>query len=214
MVAQFWIFCNNLPLKRSDYKGIILSRKMPDILQFCNRISDLNQEASDDFLKSAETRIFQKGEYLLKENEICKYYYFIESGLIKSFFYNDDKEFIMTFFRENTMLTEHSSYLTRKPSKYKLLALETSNVKCISQDNIEQLCAKHHCIETLFRKFSSIAAVHMMKRISEMLEANAATRYNNFLEENKGILQRISLGDMASYLGITQVSLSRIRAAK
>jgi len=47
-----------------------------------------------------------------------------------------------------------------------------------------------------------------------MLEENATTRYNNFLKENNSLLQRISLGDLANYLGITQVSLSRIRASR
>ena len=54
----------------------------------------------------------------------------------------------------------------------------------------------------------------MMKRISELLEDNATERYADFVREHPQLLQRISLGDLASYLGITQVSLSRIRAAK
>jgi len=53
-----------------------------------------------------------------------------------------------------------------------------------------------------------------MKRISEMLEENATERYNHFVKENNQFLQRISLGDLANYLGITQVSLSRIRVKK
>jgi hypothetical protein len=54
----------------------------------------------------------------------------------------------------------------------------------------------------------------MMKRISEMLEENATTRYRLFVQERGPMLQRISLGDLAAYLGITQVSLSRIRASQ
>ena len=69
-------------------------------------------------------------------------------------------------------------------------------------------------METAFRKLLSIATINMMKRISEMLEENATKRYNHFLKDNSQLLQRISLGDLANYLGITQVSLSRIRANK
>jgi len=79
---------------------------------------------------------------------------------------------------------------------------------------MEELCKKHHCMETYFRKLVSTVTIKMMKRITEMLEENATERYNEFLEEHKPILQRINLGDMASYLGITQQSLSRIRAQK
>ena len=56
--------------------------------------------------------------------------------------------------------------------------------------------------------------VNMMNRISEMLEENGTERYNNFVKTNGRLMQRISLGDLAGYLGITQVSLSRIRARK
>ena len=69
-------------------------------------------------------------------------------------------------------------------------------------------------METFFRKLASLAATKMTRRISEMLEENATERYNLFVKENNQILQRISLGDLASYLGITQQSLSRIRAKK
>ena len=69
-------------------------------------------------------------------------------------------------------------------------------------------------METFLRKLVSVAATKMTKRIREMLEENAGKRYKQFVKENKAILQRISLGDLASYLGITQQSLSRIRAKK
>jgi CRP/FNR family transcriptional regulator, anaerobic regulatory protein len=79
---------------------------------------------------------------------------------------------------------------------------------------METLCKNYHCMETFFRKLLSVATVKMVKRISEMLEQDATEQYNKFVEENNSILQRINLGDLAGYLGITQQSLSRIRAAK
>lgn len=188
--------------------------KMKDIIQFSNRIAKLDSEAAKDFSQTLITETFQKGDYILKANEVCKHFYFIEQGLTKSFFYNDEKEFIMTFFKENMMFTEISSYLTQRPSKYMILVLEPTVVRSIHQSQIESLCAKHHCIETMFRKIFSMSSIGMMARISEMLEENATARYQNFLTNNGELLQRISLGDLAKYLGITQVSLSRIRAGK
>jgi len=187
---------------------------MTKIIQFCNRISQLDARASEDFLKIFRTKIFQKGDYILKADEICKHLYFIDEGLTKLFFFKEDKEFIMTFFREDMMFTELSGYLTQRHSKYMILALEATTVQFAHQEEIEKLCKRHHCIETLFRRQFSMASLNMMKRITEMLEENATTRYNNFLKENNSLLQRISLGDLANYLGITQVSLSRIRASR
>lgn len=112
------------------------------------------------------------------------------------------------------MFTVLDSYVTQTPSSFIIMALEPTTVTYIQHDEMEGLCKRHHSIETFFRKLVSIAAFNMMKRISEMLEENASERYAHFVKENNALLQRISLGDLANYLGITQVSLSRIRAKK
>jgi CRP-like cAMP-binding protein len=179
-----------------------------------NGISPLDKEACDDLLKDFKTKTFNKNDFLLRSGEVCKYFYFLENGLVKSFSYNNDKEFIMAFFQENVMFTELNSYLAQKPSKYMMLTLERSTVKYIHKKSIEQLCEKHHCIETLVRKLFTMTSVCFMERISEMLEENAKERYNKFINDYPDLLQRINLGDLANYIGITQVSLSRIRAAR
>ncbi|QNL50144.1 Crp/Fnr family transcriptional regulator [Olivibacter sp. SDN3] len=187
---------------------------MNEILKYIGNISRLEEQAQGDFLKAFQVKSFKKGDYLLRADKVCKEYYFIKEGLTKSFFFNDEKEFIMKFFKENMFFTEISSYVIQKPSKYMILALEDTTVYAINKTSIQELCKKHHCIETLFSKLFSFTTLGMMKRISEMLEDNATKRHQIFVNENKGLLQRISLGDLANYLGITQVSLSRIRSSK
>jgi CRP-like cAMP-binding protein len=140
--------------------------------------------------------------------------FFINEGLAKLFFIKDGKEFINVFGIENRLFSAFESYLTQTPSNFMLIALEPTTVTLVSYEEMEKLCKKHHCMESFFRKLVSIAATKMTRRISEMLEENATKRYNQFVKENKAIAQRISLGDLASYLGITQQSLSRIRAKK
>lgn len=187
---------------------------MNEILVYANNIIKLDENASNEFLDAFKFKAYEKGTVILREDQTCKHYYFIKSGLTKSHFFKEDKEFIMTFFRENMMFSEINSYLTEQPSKYMIKALEDTTLYAISKTDILSLCKKHHCIETLFSKLFSFATLGMMKRISEMLEENATERYNNFINENNVLLQRISLGELASYLGITQVSLSRIRTGK
>ena len=120
----------------------------------------------------------------------------------------------MRFFYENLLFSVFDSYITQTPSKYSLIALEKTTVTMIGYDTMLGLCEKYHSAETFFRKLVSVATVKMMKRIGEMLEDNATERYREFVEENGAVVQRISLGDLAKYLGITQQSLSRIRASK
>jgi CRP-like cAMP-binding protein len=187
---------------------------MADFLQFCNQFSHLEKEAIDELFKNLKTKTVRKGEYLLKTGEVCRHLFFINQGLAKLFFVKDGKEFINVFAMENRLFSAFESYLTQTPSNFMLIALEPTTVTLISYVEMEKLCKKHHCMETFFRKLVSVAATKMTRRISEMLEENASERYNQFVKENGPILQRISLGDLASYLGITQQSLSRIRAQK
>ncbi|OQP45331.1 hypothetical protein A4D02_33575 [Niastella koreensis] len=187
---------------------------MADLDQYFMEFSPLEEDVLATLLQSTTTRIFDKGEYLLQAGNTCKYLYFINEGLAKSFFSREDKEFIMRFFSEGRVFSVFDSFLNRQPSKYSLMALERTTVTLIHADTLEELCKRNHSMETFFRKLVSVATTRMMRRISEMLEDNATERYNQFIAENNHILQRISLGDLAKYLGITQQSLSRIRTTR
>lgn len=187
---------------------------MSDFIKTCNRLSTLDDVATNALLEKIKTRSIKKDQLLLNRGSVCNHLFFIDNGLAKTYFNTGDKEFIMRFFCEKEMFTVLDSFITRQPSTYYIKALEATEVSYVDQKELEILCLKHHCIETFFRKLVSMAVVNMMKRVSEMLEENASTRYAHFIKDNSHLLQRISLGDLASYLGITQVSLSRIRAQK
>lgn len=187
---------------------------MKDFVSAFNHLENLSQEAAEDLYDCLSAKVFDKGELLLKAGETCRKIYFVDEGLTKTFFTKEDKEFIMRFFHEHTLFSVLNSFETQTPSQYEIMALENTTVTYLLKIDLETLCKKHHCIETAYRKLLSIATINMMKRISEMLEENATERYNHFLKDNGQLLQRISLGDLANYLGITQVSLSRIRANK
>jgi len=187
---------------------------MNGFIEYCIRISPLSSEAIQDLNSCFQKKSFKKDEYLLKRRGICRNLYFIDQGMIKLFFVDEEKEFIMRFFPNGMLCTSFQSFISQHPSKYMLQALEPTQVTYISREDLELLCQKYHCVETFYRKLSTMVIMNMMGRVSEMLEEDATKRYNNFVAEQPKIMQRISLGDVASYLGITQVSLSRIRAKK
>lgn len=187
---------------------------MDNFIQAILKIYHVEDEALQEMAAMLKTKSLRKGDYLVKADEISKNYYFLSSGLVKLFFDNGDKNFIMTFFRENSFFTELSSFNSDQPSKYILVATEPSELYYINKSDISLLCKRYHSIEGLFRKLNEMASVRMMTRISEFLEYDAKNRYSNFIQHSSDLLQRISLGDLADYLGITQVSLSRIRGQK
>ncbi|BDS15062.1 Crp/Fnr family transcriptional regulator [Aureispira anguillae] len=185
---------------------------MINFVEFCHTISPLNSEEKEELAAILTHTQKQKGASILRSNAYCKDLFFITKGVAKLGFQNNGKEFIMRFFEEGILFTELESLIKRQPSKYEVTALEAVELTIIPFYKFEALCHKHHKLETFFRKFLSLAHLNMMGRISEILEEDAKTRYLNFLNSNPGLMQRISLGDLANYLGITQVSLSRIRA--
>ncbi len=185
---------------------------MPGFIDYCTRRVKLDEEVVRDILAKLHTKSFEKRTLLVQEEHICRHLFFIDEGLTKISSTKDGKEFIMRFFHEGEMFTVLDSYLSDKPSNFIVTALEHTTVTYITRQDMEALCNTHHPIEHFFRRLLSHAALNMMKRINEMLEDDATQRYDNFVREHAHLMQRISLGDLASYLGITQVSLSRIRA--
>jgi CRP-like cAMP-binding protein len=187
---------------------------MADFREYWDKLSEAEDLGPDKLFRDLKTKTVKKGEYLLKSGQTCRHLFFINEGLLKMVLDKREKELIMRFFSENVLFTAFESYLTKQSSNHSIVALEDTKVTLIPQKQMEELCLQHHQMETFFRKLVSLGAVKMTKRIGEMLEENATERYNQFLRENKNIVQRISLGDLAQYLGITQQSLSRIRARK
>jgi CRP/FNR family transcriptional regulator, anaerobic regulatory protein len=187
---------------------------MNNLIHQCQEASLLNDAAMFDLDSVVKLRAFKKGESILDEGDICRHLYFINTGLVKVFSFKSGKEFIMRFFSEYQIFSVFDSYFTRTPSKFNVTALEDTIVSLINYVDMESLSGKHHSAETFLRKITADTTVRMTRRISEMLEEDSTTRYQNFVDQNKLIVQRISLGDIARYLGITQQSLSRIRLQK
>src|SRR5215211_9125412 len=117
---------------------------MTGFIQFVNQLSPLDNEATVDLLDKLKSKTVKKGDYLLKSGEVCRYLYFIERGLAKTFFNKDVKEFIMRFFPENSMFTVLDSFLTQTPSTYAIIALEPTTVTYIPKTSIDSLCKSHH----------------------------------------------------------------------
>ncbi len=183
-------------------------------VDFAESLCDLENEVKDLLAAKLYEKRYRKGELVLETGMVCNRIYFIDSGLVKTFFYTDTREFIMRFFPEGNMFTVLDSFVLQQPSEFSVMALEDTVITCLNHDDLEIICTRYHSAEKFYRKLLSLAAVNMMDRMGGMLEEKAYAAYHKFLKENGSLLQRISLADLASYMGITQVSLSRIRAMK
>jgi len=187
---------------------------MNNLIRFINNKVPLEKELQERLLSLCNEKYYKKGETILKTGGYCNHFYFINSGLVKLSFQANKGEFIMRFFQEDILFTELESLTTNKPSKYSIIALEDINCEIVSFSDFQKLSRENIKLGMFFNKFLTIAHINMMNRISEMLESKAVTRYNNFLYQNTEIINRISLGDLSKYLGVNQVTLSRIRSKK
>ncbi|MCL6099590.1 MAG: Crp/Fnr family transcriptional regulator [Bacteroidetes bacterium] len=152
-----------------------------------------------------------KGHILVEPNSICNHVYFIEKGLTRTFYYKKGKDVTDWFYPENTFASSIVSFITRKPDRRGIELLESSLICSFHFNELEDLFNKHHAIERLGRKLVSKGMVEIQKRFDDLHFSTALQRYKMLLEVNPRIINRAPLGMVASYLGITQETLSRIR---
>ena len=184
---------------------------MNPLIQFITNQVPLEESTKEKLLSICVEKKYQKGDALLKIGGYCNHFYFITNGITKLSFEANEGEFIMRFFQEYILFTELESLTTATPSSYKITALEDVDCVLIPYAQFENICKEDPHLALLYNKMLTMAHINMMNRISEMLESNATTRYDNFLHQHAKIINRISLGDLSRYLGINQVTLSRIR---
>ena len=112
------------------------------------------------------------------------------------------------------MVVRFESLFTGRPSKKAIQVLEDSELIAINSTELFKLYDKHHDIESLFRKIFEAALVDTVNRVESIQFHTAEERYNYLIKEAPDVLKRVPLKYIASYLGITPVSLSRIRGQK
>lgn len=187
---------------------------MEGFLNQINQYTQLSKNAESDFLSKLKSISYKKGELITKEGQICRHLYFINVGLVKQYYYHNDRLFVLRFFSENNIFTSLDSFLKQSPADFMTVALEDTSITYIDYEDVQELAKNHHCFETFLRKLFSNAAFTLLNRIKEMFNNDALGLYESFTKNNSHLLQRVSLGDIASYIGISQVTLSRIRAKK
>ncbi|ASO07263.1 CRP-like cAMP-binding protein [Arenibacter algicola] len=163
-------------------------------------------------IKKVEFRNIEKGEVLLRPGEVCRHSFFIENGLLRSYTVDDaGKEHIIQFGSENWIVSDRSSAFFNEPSDLFIDAIEDTEVVLISSDFINEASE----ISSSFRNYNQIALQnhirHQQKRINLLLSASAERRYMNFIKLYPDLTLRVPQWMIASYLGITPESLSRVR---
>jgi CRP-like cAMP-binding protein len=183
------------------------------LIAYCNSIQALSKNAEQALCNISSTLQIEKNKDLQPIGHTCKTIYFIEKGALRIYYYKDGTDITESFEFENSIVARAESLFSGKPSKKAIQAIEDTSLIAIDANKLFILFDAFPEIERLFRKIIEQAYVKTINRLESIQFNTAEERYTNLLNEHKDVLKRVPLKYIASYLGITQVSLSRIRAS-
>jgi len=177
-----------------------------------NFAAGIPQEELDKLLKRLKSVTIKKDEYFLRAGEIPQRIGFNVSGLLRLFYIESNgTEFIKHFCMENTSVISYSAFLMREESKLYIQAIEDTKLLTIDYETYREILDSHVCWQMVARKFAEMLYILKEKREYELLINSALERYLQFLEDYPNLENRLNNYHIASYLGITPESLSRIR---
>ena len=175
------------------------------------------QEDSADWEQVKELfqeKVIPAKTLLLKEGEISNCAYFIISGCLRMWFNNDGKDITFQFFFERQAVASFESFFGRKPSLFNLESLEQTKVLMLTKGGSDELIKLHPELMDGFQKLLIQRLGNYANLFLSRIKNKPQERYEELLQQHPEIIQRVPQHYIASYLGITPISLSRIRNRK
>ncbi|HEY1046785.1 MAG TPA: Crp/Fnr family transcriptional regulator [Bacteroidia bacterium] len=178
------------------------------------QLTSLSVEAQQWLEAHLEELSFKKNDVILQEGKVCNYLYFIKSGIIGGHYFSGENEVCNWIAAEGDLATSYYSFISRTPSYEIIECFESCTLQAISESNIQKMYALFPESERAGRLILEEYYSRLEERLIGIQFKSAKERYEALLEKRPEIVLRAPLGRVASYLGIKQETLSRIRASK
>lgn len=153
-----------------------------------------------------------KNGFLVEAGKVCRHLYFLERGAVCGFYYLNGKRVTHWFAFENDFFTSFHSFITQQPAVENIQALEGSVMWAITKNDLNVLLENFPEIERVLRLAYEKYYIRLEERFVNAQFKTAAERYEQLLQQTPHIAERVPLGYIASYLGVSQETLSRIRS--
>jgi CRP-like cAMP-binding protein len=177
--------------------------------------AELTKEELKYMRSLATVKKVRRRQLLLKEGEVCRHKTFIVNGLLRIYRLKDDgTEHIMKFGAENSWIMDHESYNRQTPAKYNIDALENAEVILWSREHFEELIAAVPALRSFSEKVKENSFNASQERILMNISYTAEEKYEDFITSFPDIFRRVPLHMVASYLGVSRETLTRVRQAR
>jgi CRP-like cAMP-binding protein len=185
---------------------------MDSFFRAVSQFTNLSGKSKQDLSLCLKRLQLPKGHIIVKSDTVCNYLFFIEKGLTRTYYIKDGKDVTDWISDEDSFACSIISFINRKPDRRTIELLEPSTLFSLSYNDLENLCTKCHDVEKLFRNLVSFGLVQLQQKFDDLHFSTALQRYQTLMATHPTFILRVPLGMIASYLGITQETLSRIRA--
>lgn len=183
-----------------------------DFLERISQLTKISEEVLDHARSQLEFFRFKKGDVLLSAGRVCNYMYFINSGIVRGYYLTDKKDITNSIGLSGDVITSLYSFITRNPAHESLECIEDCNIQAISHSRLLQLYDRFPEIERAGRLILEGYYARLEERVISIQFKSAKERYDHLFQTRPELIRLVPLGYLASYLGMTQETLSRTRS--
>lgn len=187
---------------------------MDELLAYINSLMPLSNELKEQLATILHEKVFCKKEYLLKAGHICRNICFIKKGLVRCFYHKGEQEVCSWFMKEGDIIISVESFFNQKESYESIQALEDCTVYCAEYNDLQSLYKKYPEFNFVGRILTERYYVLSEQRLFSLRMQRSFERYQFIRDHYPEIIQRVPSKYIASYLSVTEETLSRIRSGK
>ena len=183
--------------------------------QHIEKTTSLTDEEFDFVFSHFKRKQIDKKQCIIKKGKPVENVYWVLKGLMKASYLDlNGKQHIIQFAVEDWWITDYQAFINKKKATIDVSCLETSEVLVLSFSDREKMCSENQKMANFFRIKSNASNAALQKRVLTLLSSNSEERYNELLSEHPKLLQRVPKHLIASYLGLSRETLSRLSVKK